>query len=143
MTINGSTQNTVINDATGDFSIAFNTTGFASGTYPVTYVSATDMVGLIGATNTSTSLTLGAPPARPTILPPRVAGHKFGGQRCNSKRTRLLSAVHNQPDAFRGLDNERSHRRDRWNDHQSGAHQHFKFATVPEILWFSNTIKIP
>jgi fibronectin type 3 domain-containing protein len=70
--INGSTQNTVINDATGDFSIAFNTTGFANGTYPVTYVSATDMVGLIGATNSSTTLTLGPPPARPTILPPYV-----------------------------------------------------------------------
>jgi hypothetical protein len=72
VTINGSTQTTAINDATGDFSIAFNTTGFANGTYPVTYVSATDMAGLIGATNSSTTLTLGPPPARPTILPPYV-----------------------------------------------------------------------
>jgi fibronectin type 3 domain-containing protein len=72
VTINGSTQNTFINDATGDFSIAFNTTGFANGVYPVTYTSASDMVGLIGATNTSTTLTLSAPPPRPTILPTYV-----------------------------------------------------------------------
>jgi len=75
VTINGNTQTTVINDATGDFSIEFNTTGFLNGTYPVTYVSASDMVALLGATNISTSLTVGGPPpSRPTILPPSVAG---------------------------------------------------------------------
>lgn len=72
VTINGSTQTTGINDAAGDFSIAFNTTGFANGTYPVVYTSASDMVGLIGATNSSTTLTLAAAPPRPTILPPSV-----------------------------------------------------------------------
>jgi fibronectin type 3 domain-containing protein len=73
VTINGSTQSTAINDATGDFSINFNTTGFANGAYPVTYSAPSDMVALLGATNTSTSLTVGgAPPSRPTILPPSV-----------------------------------------------------------------------
>lgn len=73
VTINGSTQGTAINDATGDFSIAFNTTGFANSTYPVTYACGSDMVALLGATNTSTSLTVGgAPPPRPTIPPPTV-----------------------------------------------------------------------
>jgi len=69
VTINGSTQTTAINDATGDFSINFNTAGFANGVYPVTYTSASDMVALVGATNTSTTLTLSALPPAPRILP--------------------------------------------------------------------------
>jgi len=76
VTINESTQTTAINDSTGDFSIDFNTTGFADGTYPVTYTSPADMVGLIGATNSSTTLTLTAllPPTSPVILPPLLDG---------------------------------------------------------------------
>ena len=75
VTINGSTQTTVINDATGDFSLNFNTTGFANGSYPVTYTAATDMVALIGATNTSTSLTVGGPPpSRPIVQVPSLDG---------------------------------------------------------------------
>jgi fibronectin type 3 domain-containing protein len=70
VTINGNTQTTTINDATGDFSIAFNLTGFGNGTYPVTYSAASDMVALLGATNSITSLTVGGPPpSRPSIQP--------------------------------------------------------------------------
>jgi hypothetical protein len=70
VTINGNTQTTTINDATGDFNIAFNLTGFGNGTYPVTYACGTDMVALVGATNSSTSLTVGGPPpTRPSIQP--------------------------------------------------------------------------
>ncbi|HEX3800001.1 MAG TPA: hypothetical protein VH413_15010 [Verrucomicrobiae bacterium] len=75
VTINGSTQTTTVNDAMGDFSISFDTTGFATGTYPIAYSAAGDMVALVGATDGSTSLTLTtgiiAPPA-PTILPPGI-----------------------------------------------------------------------
>lgn len=76
VTINGSTQSTTINDATGDFSIAFNTTGFANGTYPVTYSTPDDMVSLVAASNNSTTLTLTThvPPTAPTILPVSVDG---------------------------------------------------------------------
>lgn len=73
VTINGRTQTTVINDATGGFSIEFNTTGFGDGTYPVTYGAPSDMVALVGVTNSSTSLTVGgAPPPRPTIQPATI-----------------------------------------------------------------------
>jgi hypothetical protein len=73
VTINGSTQTTAINDATGDFSINFNTTGLADGSYPVTYGAPSDMVALVGVTNSSTSLAVGgAPPTRPTIQPVTV-----------------------------------------------------------------------
>ncbi len=74
VTIKGSTQTTAINDLAGNFSIDFNTTGFADGTYPVTYAAAGDMVALIGATNSSTTLTLtvNVPPTPPTILPPSL-----------------------------------------------------------------------
>jgi len=74
VTINGSTQTTAINDSTGGFTIDFATTGFADGTYPVTYTADSDMVALIGATNTSTTLTLSTivPPTPPTILAPSV-----------------------------------------------------------------------
>lgn len=73
VTINGSTQTTAINDAAGNFSITFNTTGFGNATYPVTYACDSDMVALVGATNTSTSLIVGgAAPSSPTILPPVV-----------------------------------------------------------------------
>ena len=74
VTINGSTQTTAINDATGDFSINFDTTGFLDGTYSVTYSAPSDMVALIGATNSATTLTLSAivPPTAPTILPPSL-----------------------------------------------------------------------
>ncbi len=75
VSINGHTQSTVINDATGDFSIVFNTTGFGNATYPVTYACGSDMVALLGATNSVTSLTIGGPPpSKPTIQPPMVDG---------------------------------------------------------------------
>jgi len=74
VTINNITQTTAINDATGDFSIDFDTTGFPDGTYPVTYTADSDRVALVGATNSSTTLTLSAivPPTSPTILPPSL-----------------------------------------------------------------------
>jgi hypothetical protein len=70
VSINGNTQTTAIGDSTGDFTIDFDTTGFTNGTDPVTYTSAADMVALIGATNSSTTLTLSVVPSAPTILPP-------------------------------------------------------------------------
>ena len=74
VTINGNTQTTAIDDSTGDFTVDFNTTGFANGAYTVTYVAASDLVGLIGATNRSTTLTLSVnvPATPPTILPPSL-----------------------------------------------------------------------
>jgi fibronectin type 3 domain-containing protein len=74
VTINGSTQTTVIKDSTGDFGINFDTTGFADGAYPIAYTAPNDMVALIGATNSSTTLTLSgtAIPPSPTILAPTV-----------------------------------------------------------------------
>lgn len=74
VTINGRTQTTSVNDATGGFAIIFDTTGFADGTYPVTYAAESDMVALLGATNSSTTLTLSinVPPTAPTILPPNL-----------------------------------------------------------------------
>ena len=74
VTINGNTQTTAIDDSTGDFTVNFNTTGFTNGAYAVTYVAATDLVGLIGATNSSTTLTLSVnvPATAPTILPPSL-----------------------------------------------------------------------
>lgn len=70
VTINGSTQTTAIGDSTGDFTVNFNTTGFGDGIYHVTYAAPADMVALLGATNSSTTLTLSAIPAAPTILSP-------------------------------------------------------------------------
>ncbi len=74
VTINNLTQPTAISDSTGGFAIDFNTAGFADGTYPVKYAAAGDMVALVGATNTSTTLTLtvNVPPTEPKILPPSV-----------------------------------------------------------------------
>jgi hypothetical protein len=74
VTIHGSTQTTAINDATGDFSVAFNTTGLADGAYQVTYSTPDDMVALVGATNNSTTLTFSknTTPTAPTIQPVTV-----------------------------------------------------------------------
>ncbi len=72
VTINGTTQTTAIGDSTGDFAVSFNTTGFADGSYAVTYAAASDMVALIGATNSSTTLTLSVLAPAPRILPPSL-----------------------------------------------------------------------
>jgi len=74
VTINGSTQTTAIVDATGDFTINFNTTGFPNGSYHVTYVAASDKVALLGATDASTTLMLSnyVPPSEPTVLAPAL-----------------------------------------------------------------------
>ncbi len=70
VSINGVAQTTTISDTVGDFNISYNTSGLAVGTYPVSYVSASDNQIFVAGTNTTTSLTvtLAAPPS-PTILP--------------------------------------------------------------------------
>ena len=68
VTINGNTQTGAINDATGDFSVNYNPSALLPNTYTVTYSVPADMVELVGATNSATSLTVGAaPPPTPTI----------------------------------------------------------------------------
>ncbi len=59
VTINGNGQQTTIDDSTGDFSLNYNTTGFATNVYTVTYTSAAAS-GFNAATNTSTTLTITA-----------------------------------------------------------------------------------
>jgi fibronectin type 3 domain-containing protein len=84
VTINGNPQATTINDATGDFSINYDTTGLANGTYPVTYAAVSDMSSLVGTTNTSTTLTVGVSiPPQPTIGSPTL----------DSTRTNLVLTV--------------------------------------------------
>jgi hypothetical protein len=68
VTINGNKQTTAISDSTGDFSINYNTTGLANGTYPVTYSNATDNVVFTAATDANTTLTVTSL-VPPTILP--------------------------------------------------------------------------
>ncbi|HWD91754.1 MAG TPA: hypothetical protein VG938_05320 [Verrucomicrobiae bacterium] len=73
VTINGNAQATTINDATGDFSITYDTTGLANGAYPVTYAAASDMSSLVGTTNSSTTLAVGVnTPPQPTINGPTL-----------------------------------------------------------------------
>ncbi len=59
VTINSNTQQTTIDDSTGDFSLNYNTTGFATNVYTATYTSAA-AAGFNAATNTSTTLTITA-----------------------------------------------------------------------------------
>jgi hypothetical protein len=73
VTINGIAQQTTIDDATGNFSINYNTTGLPADVYPVTYKAASDLVALVGATNSSTSLTVIAISV-PIINPPYLEG---------------------------------------------------------------------
>jgi hypothetical protein len=76
--VNNTTNIGTIYNATGDFSVTVNTTGWGNGSYPVSYEAGSDMVGLLGATNTSTSLTLTAtPPTRQTINQPYVSGNNL------------------------------------------------------------------
>jgi hypothetical protein len=72
LSINGSLQATTIYNSTGDFSINYNTAGLpASATpYAVTYWSAAG-AGFNGATDTSTTLTI--------VAPPQIAGISFSG----------------------------------------------------------------
>jgi hypothetical protein len=76
VTINGNAQATTIDDGTGDFSINYNTTGFATNTYVVHYTSASDLVYFVAATNTSTTLQVGgvAPAPSPHISQPFISG---------------------------------------------------------------------
>ncbi len=74
VTINGNTQNTTITDATGDFTINYNTsTTPGSGTpYPITYSYGGD-IALSIATDASTSLTVS------TIVTPVITGIMTSG----------------------------------------------------------------
>ena len=67
VTINGNVQTTT-SDATGDFSINYNTAGLTYNVYPVTY-SCAAAGSFPGGTDTTTTLTVNPPPLTPAILP--------------------------------------------------------------------------
>ncbi len=67
VTINGNVQTTT-SDATGDFSINYNTAGLTHNVYPVTY-SCAAAGSFPGGTDTTTTLTVNPPPPTPAILP--------------------------------------------------------------------------
>ena len=73
--INSNTQQTTIDDSTGDFSLNYNSTGFATNVYTVTYTSAA-ATGFNPATNTSTTLTVNK--ATPTLTAPTASSITYG-----------------------------------------------------------------
>ncbi len=89
VTINGNTQSTVIDDATGDFSINLNFTNMLARPYPITYTCASDNVSFVAGTNDTTGLVVGECPPIPPWLPfglqgmnlvvpvPTMAGHTY------------------------------------------------------------------
>jgi fibronectin type 3 domain-containing protein len=86
VTINGVPQTTTISDAAGDFSINYNTTGLALGSYPITYACASDYQIFVAGTNSTTSLSVVSVPSAPTILAPSL----------DATGTNLVVSMHSQ-----------------------------------------------